>query len=155
MYTFLFALSFVSILCIRFLSPPPSSCFMRADFEFLLTIKNINCYKMRREGIFDAYLSIAFYMLYVSIFNFSNKICLIGMEVYARDQFQTMHSMSGAFFRYMRPPIKQELTCLWVDVDQPNPKKPWYDFTIITTVISRKCTASIVQFCRLCREREW
>ncbi len=48
----------------------------------------------------------------------------VGMEVYARDQFQTMHSMSGAFFRYMRPPIKQELTCLWVDVDQPNPKKP-------------------------------
>ena len=47
-----------------------------------------------------------------------------GMEVYARDQFQTMHSMSGAFFRYMRPPIKQELTCLWVDIDQPNPKKP-------------------------------
>ena len=29
----------------------------------------------------------------------------------------------GAFFRYMRPPIKQELSCLWVDVDQPMPKK--------------------------------
>ncbi|XP_021946818.1 zinc finger protein ZIC 1 isoform X2 [Folsomia candida] len=53
-----------------------------------------------------------------------NSQMRLGMEVYARDQFQTMHSMSGAFFRYMRPPIKQELTCLWVDVDQPNPKKP-------------------------------
>ncbi|KAK8746512.1 hypothetical protein OTU49_017060 [Cherax quadricarinatus] len=30
----------------------------------------------------------------------------------------------GAFFRYMRQPIKQELSCLWVEPDQPNPKKP-------------------------------
>lgn len=30
----------------------------------------------------------------------------------------------GAFFRYMRPPIKQEHTCLWIDTDQPEPKKP-------------------------------
>ncbi|XP_077988014.1 zinc finger protein ZIC 4-like [Glandiceps talaboti] len=30
----------------------------------------------------------------------------------------------GAFFRYMRQPIKQELTCMWVDQEQPNPKKP-------------------------------
>ncbi|KAK3605752.1 hypothetical protein CHS0354_033949 [Potamilus streckersoni] len=30
----------------------------------------------------------------------------------------------GAFFRYMRPPIKQEHTCLWIDKDQPEPKKP-------------------------------
>ncbi|KAK6196071.1 zinc finger protein ZIC 4 [Patella vulgata] len=30
----------------------------------------------------------------------------------------------GAFFRYMRPPIKQEHTCLWIDQDQPEPKKP-------------------------------
>lgn len=30
----------------------------------------------------------------------------------------------GAFFRYMRQPIKQELSCMWVDPDQPNPKKP-------------------------------
>lgn len=29
----------------------------------------------------------------------------------------------GAFFRYMRHPIKQEHTCLWVDGDQPEPKK--------------------------------
>ncbi|NP_001158430.1 Zic family member 1 (odd-paired homolog, Drosophila) [Saccoglossus kowalevskii] len=29
----------------------------------------------------------------------------------------------GAFFRYMRQPIKQELSCLWIDQDQPNPKK--------------------------------
>lgn len=30
----------------------------------------------------------------------------------------------GAFFRYMRPPIKQEHTCLWLDKDLPEPKKP-------------------------------
>ena len=30
----------------------------------------------------------------------------------------------GAFFRYMRPPIKQEHTCLWIDKDQLEPKKP-------------------------------
>ncbi|XP_067124063.1 zinc finger protein ZIC 4-like [Centruroides vittatus] len=34
------------------------------------------------------------------------------------------HHSSGAFFRYMRQPIKQEMTCLWVDQDQPSPKKP-------------------------------
>ncbi|CAG2235441.1 Zinc finger protein 143,Transcriptional activator GLI3,Zinc finger protein GLI1,Zinc finger protein ZIC 1,Zinc finger protein ZIC 5,Zinc finger protein ZIC 2-A,Pair-rule protein odd-paired,Zinc finger protein ZIC 4,Zinc finger protein GLIS1,Zinc finger protein ZIC 2,Zinc finger protein ZIC 2-B,Transcriptional activator cubitus interruptus,Zinc finger protein GLI3,Sex-determining transformer protein 1,Zinc finger protein ZIC 3,Zinc finger protein GLIS2 homolog,Zinc finger protein GLIS2,Zinc finger protein G len=30
----------------------------------------------------------------------------------------------GAFFRYMRPQIKQEHTCLWTDIEQPEPKKP-------------------------------
>ncbi len=30
----------------------------------------------------------------------------------------------GAFFRYMRNPIKQEVTCLWIDPEQPLPKKP-------------------------------
>lgn len=30
----------------------------------------------------------------------------------------------GAFFRYMRPQIKQEHTCLWVEKDQQEPKKP-------------------------------
>jgi hypothetical protein len=30
----------------------------------------------------------------------------------------------GAFFRYMRQPIKQEMTCLWIDQEQPSPKKP-------------------------------
>ncbi|XP_013419074.1 zinc finger protein ZIC 4 [Lingula anatina] len=30
----------------------------------------------------------------------------------------------GAFFRYMRHPIKQEHTCMWLDKDQPEPKKP-------------------------------
>lgn len=34
------------------------------------------------------------------------------------------HHAPGAFFRYMRQPIKQELSCLWVDPDQPSPKKP-------------------------------
>lgn len=29
----------------------------------------------------------------------------------------------GAFFRYMRPPIKQEHTCLWIDQDMPEPRK--------------------------------
>ncbi len=33
------------------------------------------------------------------------------------------HAGSGAFFRYMRPPIKQELSCMWIDTDQPIPKK--------------------------------
>ncbi|XP_076350939.1 zinc finger protein ZIC 3-like [Tachypleus tridentatus] len=30
----------------------------------------------------------------------------------------------GAFFRYMRQPIKQEMTCLWVDQELQSPKKP-------------------------------
>lgn len=29
----------------------------------------------------------------------------------------------GAFFRYMRQPVKQEITCLWIEPDQPHPKK--------------------------------
>ncbi|XP_064639437.1 zinc finger protein ZIC 4-like [Lineus longissimus] len=29
----------------------------------------------------------------------------------------------GAFFRYMRPPIKQEHTCMWIDQEQSDPKK--------------------------------
>ncbi|CAG2105404.1 unnamed protein product [Medioppia subpectinata] len=36
----------------------------------------------------------------------------------------TAHA-SGAFFRYMRNcPIKQEMTCLWIDTEQTSPKKP-------------------------------
>ncbi|CAL1267539.1 unnamed protein product [Larinioides sclopetarius] len=31
---------------------------------------------------------------------------------------------TGAFFRYMRNPIKHEMTCLWIDPDQGIPKKP-------------------------------
>ncbi|XP_052105363.1 zinc finger protein ZIC 4-like [Mytilus californianus] len=30
---------------------------------------------------------------------------------------------SSSFFRYIRPPIKQERTCLWIDQDQQEPKK--------------------------------
>lgn len=30
----------------------------------------------------------------------------------------------GAFLRYMRQPIKQEHTCLWIEKDQHEPKKP-------------------------------
>ncbi|XP_076324857.1 zinc finger protein ZIC 1-like [Tachypleus tridentatus] len=30
----------------------------------------------------------------------------------------------GAFFRYMRQPVKQEMTCVWVNQEQPCPKKP-------------------------------
>ena len=33
------------------------------------------------------------------------------------------HGPAGAFFRYMRPPVKQEHTCLWIEPDQPEPKK--------------------------------
>lgn len=32
-------------------------------------------------------------------------------------------NMHGAFFRYMRQPIKQEMQCLWIDPDQPMPRK--------------------------------
>ena len=31
---------------------------------------------------------------------------------------------AGAFYPFMRHPIKQEHTCLWVDQDQPEPRKP-------------------------------
>ena len=31
---------------------------------------------------------------------------------------------AGAFFRYMRPPIKQEHPCMWIDQDAPEPRKP-------------------------------
>ncbi|XP_044267065.1 pair-rule protein odd-paired-like [Tribolium madens] len=33
------------------------------------------------------------------------------------------HHSHGAFFRYMRQPIKQEMQCLWVDPEQPPPRK--------------------------------
>ncbi|KAJ3633236.1 hypothetical protein MTP99_010200 [Tenebrio molitor] len=32
-------------------------------------------------------------------------------------------NVHGAFFRYMRQPIKQEMQCLWVDQEQPPPRK--------------------------------
>ncbi|XP_050513949.1 zinc finger protein ZIC 4 [Diabrotica virgifera virgifera] len=32
-------------------------------------------------------------------------------------------NVHGAFFRYMRQPIKQEMQCLWIDPDQPPPRK--------------------------------
>merc|ERR1711997_43140 len=35
------------------------------------------------------------------------------------------HAAPGAFFRYMRQPLKQEqMTCLWIDQDMPMPRKP-------------------------------
>ena len=34
-----------------------------------------------------------------------------------------MNTPHGAFFRYMRQPVKQEITCLWIEPDQPPPKK--------------------------------
>ncbi|TRY67833.1 hypothetical protein TCAL_03445 [Tigriopus californicus] len=35
------------------------------------------------------------------------------------------HHASGAFFRYMRqPPLKHEVTCMWIDPDAPMPRKP-------------------------------
>ena len=34
------------------------------------------------------------------------------------------HAAPGAFFRYMRQPIKQEMTCMWIDQDHPHPRKP-------------------------------
>ena len=37
---------------------------------------------------------------------------------------QAVSPAHGAFFRYMRQPVKQEITCLWVEPDQPHPKKP-------------------------------
>ena len=35
-----------------------------------------------------------------------------------------MPNSHNAFFRYMRQPLKQDLSCLWVDQDQSEPKKP-------------------------------
>ncbi|ELU11278.1 hypothetical protein CAPTEDRAFT_160442 [Capitella teleta] len=42
------------------------------------------------------------------------------------NQLNHMHNMhqGGAFFRYMRPAIKQEHPCLWIDPEQPEPRKP-------------------------------
>jgi len=34
------------------------------------------------------------------------------------------HAAPGAFYRYLRQPIKQEMTCLWIDPEQPSPRKP-------------------------------
>lgn len=39
-------------------------------------------------------------------------------------QHQAHHHHAGAFFRYMRQPIKQEMTCLWIEQDAPSPRKP-------------------------------
>ncbi|KAL4220701.1 Zinc finger protein ZIC 2 [Mactra antiquata] len=86
--------------------------------------------------------------------NSQMRLGLTGADMYSRDHFNqmstpradhfahqshfntmtspmnAMNHMShmgpgpGAFFRYMRPPIKQEHTCLWLEKDQPEPKKP-------------------------------
>ena len=34
------------------------------------------------------------------------------------------HHSTGAFFRYMRQPMKQDVTCQWIEPEQPSPKKP-------------------------------
>ena len=34
------------------------------------------------------------------------------------------HHSPGAFFRYMRNPLKHEVTCMWIEPDMPSPKKP-------------------------------
>ena len=34
------------------------------------------------------------------------------------------HGAPGAFYRYLRQPIKQEMTCSWIDPEQPSPRKP-------------------------------
>lgn len=34
-----------------------------------------------------------------------------------------MHHAPGAFYRYLRNPMKQEVTCMWIEPDQPLPKK--------------------------------
>ncbi|KAK6633420.1 hypothetical protein RUM44_004023 [Polyplax serrata] len=65
----------------------------------------------------------------------------INMDVYHREhhgyanQFMPHHhhmggipphhnpTHHGAFFRYMRQPVKQEMTCLWIEPEQPHPKK--------------------------------
>nr|QFQ66899.1 Zic-like protein [Hofstenia miamia] len=41
-----------------------------------------------------------------------------------RDPFAAqLNPMHGAFFRYMRQPLKQDLSCLWIDQEQAEPKK--------------------------------
>ena len=45
-------------------------------------------------------------------------------SAYMNGMGMTAHHAPGAFFRYMRQPIKQEMTCLWIEPDQPLPKKP-------------------------------
>ena len=45
-------------------------------------------------------------------------------SAYMNGMGMAAHHAPGAFFRYMRNPIKQEMTCLWIDYDQPHPKKP-------------------------------
>ena len=52
------------------------------------------------------------------------------MDQYEHPQQSYLNSINmlpngpGPFFRYMRPPIKQERTCMWIDQDQSEPKKP-------------------------------
>ncbi len=45
-------------------------------------------------------------------------------SAYMNGMSMAAHHAPGAFFRYMRNPIKQEMTCLWIDFDQLPPKKP-------------------------------
>ncbi|GFU22059.1 zinc finger protein ZIC 4 [Nephila pilipes] len=65
------------------------------------------------------------------------RLSLPGTDVYTRsDTFNPMGPrsdslMGGSYgmphmtvFRYMRQPIKQELTCHWIDQDMPHPRKP-------------------------------
>lgn len=45
-------------------------------------------------------------------------------SAYMNGMGMAAHHAQGAFFRYMRNPIKQEMTCMWVDPEQPSPRKP-------------------------------
>ncbi|CAG0899691.1 unnamed protein product [Darwinula stevensoni] len=55
---------------------------------------------------------------------FANMNMNMNLNHHHHHQVAAAHPMHGAFFRYMRQPIKQELTCMWIDQDQPSPRKP-------------------------------
>lgn len=45
-------------------------------------------------------------------------------------------AVHGAFFRYMRQPIKQEMQCLWVDPEQPTRKSCGKHFTSMHEIVT-------------------
>lgn len=56
--------------------------------------------------------------------HFGAPQALSPMTPMAHHRMNMGHPGSGAFYPFMRHPIKQEHTCLWVDQDQPDPRKP-------------------------------
>lgn len=64
--------------------------------------------------------------------NYNHMNMNMGMNVAAHHHHHHHHHGPGAFFRYMRQPIKQELSCKWLDESQLSRPKKSCDRTFST-----------------------